>query len=418
MRVTIPYTPRKHFIPLHERKQRWGVIVAHRRAGKTVATVNDLIRAALLCDKPDGRFAYAAPYYSQAKDVAWTYLKKFTAPIPGVMVNENELRVDLPNGARVRLYGIDKYDRLRGIYLDAIVLDEWGDADPRAWSEVIRPALSDRQGWAVFLGTPKGKNHFWELWNEAQQRDDWLSLMLRADQTGVLLEEELEDARRSMTEDAYAQEYLCSFEAALQGAYYGKLMQAAEEEGRISRVPWEPKAEVVTAWDLGIGDCTAIWFVQRVNREIRVIDHYEANGVGLDHYVKLLREKPYVYGRHYLPHDVEVSELGTGKTRLETLRSLGMTNVTVVAKLGVDDGINAVRMLLPTVWIDKEKCARGIESLRQYRAEFDGKLNVFKMRPLHDWTSHSCDSFRYLAVGLQEEPRARKPLVHNTRNMI
>lgn len=376
--------------------------VAHRRAGKTVARVNDLIKAAILCDRPDPRFAYVAPYYAQAKDVAWGYVKQFTATIPGVQANESELRVDLPNGGRVRLYGADNYERMRGIYLDGVVLDEYGDMDPRAWSEVIRPALSDRKGWADFIGTPKGRNHFCELYETALKDPEWFTQMLRASATGIVDPAELQDARKSMTEDQYEQEYECSFQAAVVGAYYGREMSAAEKDKRICSVPWEPKLKVHTAWDLGIGDSTAIWMAQLVGKEVHVIDYYESSGVGLDHYAKLLGTKPYVWGEHLLPHDAEAKELGTGKSRKETLESLGIRSRIIPAQ-SVEDGINAARLMLPRVWFDEAKCQRGIEALRQYRRDYDEKLKNFKARPLHDWTSHAADAFRYLAMGLRDD---------------
>lgn len=352
------------------------------------------------------RFAYIAPYFSQAKDVAWEYLKHFTAPL-GVTPNETELRVDLPNGGRVRLYGADNYERLRGLYLDGVVLDEYGDMDPRVWPEVIRATLTDRKGWATFIGTPKGRNHFCETWEKAERDKDWLALMLRASETGLVDEAELADARKSMSEDQYAQEYECSFEAAIVGAYYGKLMADAKAENRITRVPYDPSAQVHTGWDLGIGDSTSIWFGQVVGREIHLIDYYESSGVGLDHYAKVLREKPYVYGEHLVPHDAGARELGTGKTRQETLEGLGI-RTTVLPMQAVDDGINAVRMLIPRTWFDAEKCARGIECLRQYRREFDDKRKAFRDRPLHDWTSHGADALRTFAMGLPAERTKRK----------
>ena len=413
--IDIGYRPRAQFVPFHRRKQRFACIVAHRRAGKTVACINDIGDAALRETKPNGRFAYIAPFYRQAKDVAWQYLKDFAAPLiaHGARANESELRIDLPNGARVRLYGADNYEALRGIYLDDVILDEYADMDPRAWSEVIRPALSDREGGAVFIGTPKGRNAFHEIWTRASQSDDWFALQLKASETGILKDSELTDARKSMTHEQYDQEYECSFEAAILGAYYAREMAEAERAGRIGNVPYDPAARVTTAWDLGIGDSTAIWFCQRVGQETRLIDFYEASGVGLDHYAKVLDGKPYLYADHLLPHDGTVKELGTGRSRVETLAGLGI-KATVVPKMGVDDGINAARLLLPRCWFDARKCDSGIEALRQYRTEFDEKRKTFRASPLHDWSSHPADAFRYLAVGIRDAApnRRRQPDRH------
>ncbi len=411
-RVLIPYEPRDQFLPFHARSQRWAVIVAHRRAGKTVACINDLLKQALVCSKPEPRFAYIAPYYAQAKDVAWSYLKHYAAPIPGVQANESELRIDLPNGGRVRLYGAENYDRLRGIYLDGVVMDEPADIDPRAWAEVVRPALSDRQGWAAFIGTPKGRNAFWSIYDQATRDAAWYHLMLKASETGILPQSELDDARKSMSPDQYEQEYECSFQAAIQGAYYGQEMIQAEKDNRIGRVPHDPALRVETWWDLGIGDSTAIWFAQRTGPEVRIIDYYESSGVGLAHYAQMLderaKERKYLYGRHVAPHDIEVKELGTGQSRNEVARSLGI-NFEVARKLPVDDGIQAVRSLLPRCWFDAEKCARGLEALRQYRREWDDKLQAFKARPLHDWTSHAADAARYGAVAGQAMDASKYP---------
>lgn len=384
------YFAREQFDPFHARGQRWSVIVAHRRAGKTVACVNDLLDAALRCTLPEPRFAYIAPFYAQAKDIAWAYLKRFAAPIPGAVPHEQELRVDLPNGGRVRLYGADNYERLRGIYLDGVVMDEVGDMDPRAWSEVLRPALADRHGWAVFIGTPKGRNHFADIWKQAQGNDEWFSLMLKASATGIVDPAELADARAAMSEDQYAQEFECSFDAAVVGSYYGKHIEEAERSGRIVNVPWETQIPVNTWWDLGVRDSTAIWFVQLLGREIRIIDYYENSGVGLDHYAKVLKDKPYVYGKHVLPHDIEVVEIGSGKSRYGTLVGLGVKPVTVCKMHEIEDGINAVRANLSRCYFDRTKCDRGIEAMRLYRREWDDKLKAFKGRPLHDWTSHAC----------------------------
>lgn len=399
--VNLGYEPRAAFVPFHTRRARWSALVCHRRAGKTVACVADLVDAALRCDKPMGRFAYVAPYYTQAKDVAWTYVKQMVTPIPGASVNESELRADLPNGARIRLYGADNADRLRGLFLDGIVLDEYADMRPSVWGEVIRPTLSDRRGWATFIGTPKGRNEFHAIYQRAVEEPDWFDMMLRADESGLLPEEELADARRSMTSEQYEQEYLCSFDAAILGAYFGKEIAEAERTGRICELPYERDLPVHTAWDLGIGDSTAIWFFQVVGSEIRVIDHYEAHGQGLPHYAGVLEAKPYNYGDDFVPHDAKVRELGTGRTRIETLQALGR-KPKLVPMHKIMDGVNAARMTMPVVWFDRFKCADGVEALRQYRAEYDEKTRAFKDNPRHDWTSHSADAFRYLAMAWRE----------------
>jgi phage terminase large subunit len=399
--VEIPYSPRQQFLPYHYRKERWACVVAHRRAGKTVACVNELIKGALTCTKPNPRFAYIAPLHVQAKDVAWGYVKQYSASIPGHEINESELRVDFPNGGRVRLYGADNYDRLRGIYLDGVILDEFADMDPRVWPEVIRPALSDRQGWSTFIGTPKGRNAFFDIFETSKVREDWFSLRLKADETGIVAQAELDDARSMMTPEQFAQEYLVSFDAAILGAYYGKEIADAEREGRICQVEYDPTIPVHTSWDLGIGDSTAIWFWQIAPNGVRVIDFYENHGQALGHYAAELQARGYNYGHDFVPHDARARELGTGRSRLETLLGL-KRKPRVLPSQRVEEGINAARVTFPKLWFDADKCKFGLEALRQYRAEFDDKAKVFKNTPKHDWTSHAADAFRYLCMGWRE----------------
>jgi phage terminase large subunit len=410
--VVIPYLPRATFEPYHARVRRWAIMVCHRRAGKTVATINDLIRRIAQCQGDKPRAAYIAPLHKQAKDAAWDYLKHYGLVIPGAEARETELSLELPNGGRVRLYGADNPDALRGIYLDEVVLDEYAQMREGLWSEVIRPALADRQGSATFIGTPMGRNAFARLWERAKGDPTWYALMLKASESGILPEAELAAARQDMSADQYAQEFECSFDAAVMGAYYASLVQRAEVDRRIGRIPWEPKLPVHTAWDLGIGDSTVIWFFQLAGLEVRLIDYHENNGVGLSHYVgELLARKGrgWAFGEHILPHDAEVRELGSGKSRVEMLQEAGI-HPRVLPAMPVDDGIQAARALLPRCWFDGERCARGLEALRQYRCAYDDRLKAFRARPLHDWTSHAADGFRYLAMGLPEPAAKPKPI--------
>lgn len=412
--IVIPYAPRPQFVPFHDRSERFAIGVAHRRAGKTVACINDLIRGALTCEERSPRFAYLAPLYKQAKAVAWDYLKHYALPVPGSRAHESELRVDFPNGGQVRLYGADNPDALRGIYLDGVVLDEYAQMRPQVWPEVIRPALADRMGWAAFIGSPMGRNAFCDLYEAARDDPTWFTFRLKASETGLIAAEELEAARATMNADQYAQEFETSFDAAILGAYYGSLMQQAEAEERITGVPWDPAAEVHTAWDLGVGDSTAIWFFQQIGLEIHLIDYHENSGVGLSHYVGELearRGRGWVFGEHILPHDAKARELSTGKTREQALHALGVQPRILPAE-PVEDGINTVRNLLPRCWFDENRCARGIEALRQYRRDYDDRLKTFKGRPLHDWTSHAADAFRYLAMGLPEREAGQRPIAY------
>lgn len=397
--VEIAYRPRAAFMPLHERTQRWAVVVAHRRAGKTVACINDLIRRAIEEGKPDGRYAYIAPYYHQAKSVAWDYLMNFSEPIRKDK-NISELWVELITGARIRLFGADNADALRGLYFDGIVADEYADWRAGVYGAVIRPALSDRKGWAVFIGTPKGKNAFYQLFQDAED-EGWFTAQLKASETGILDKDELADAQRSMTSEQYSAEYECSFEASVIGAIYSKELAGLRENGQITRVPHDPALPTHTAWDLGVGDSTAIVFWQQIGREVRFIDCYEATGEGLPHYAQVLKDKGYSYGTHYAPHDIAVREFGSGKSRMDVAREFGI-DFDKVPIQGLEDGIHAARMLLPRCWIDSRKCEPMVEALHHYRWDVDAKSGNLKPKPVHDWSSHFADAYRYAATAMQE----------------
>lgn len=413
MEVELNFVARDQFLPYLTRKQRWACIVAHRRAGKTVACVMDLVKQAIEHQGREPRYAYIAPTYTQAKDVAWSYLKEYTQPIPTMTRSESELSVTFPhNGARVRLYGAENYDRLRGLYLDGAILDEAGDIDPRAWPEVIRPALSDRKGWATFIGTPKGRNAFFDIHRLAESEPDWFSAKLYASKTGLIAKEELDDARRTMTVEQYAQEYECSFDAAIRGAYYAKELNLAEEEGRIKPLTHDRNADVFACWDLGIGDMMAIWVFQLVGHEWHFLRYYENNGFGLDHYVDWIKDQPFKVHTHFLPHDGDARELQTGKSRREYLEGRGL-RCEIVPRHEVDDGINAARVRFNRMWFDAEGCKRGLDCLRMYRSEFDDKHQTLKPRPLHDWASHGADAFRCGVMGASE--RQQRPVTPRVR---
>ena len=407
LRRELGYAPRPQFIPFHKRTQRWACIVTHRRAGKTVASIMDLVHKALRHEKGlDAHYSYIAPTYAQAKDTVWGYLKRFTAEVPRVDQRESDLSVMFGhNGARVRLYGADNYDRLRGGYNDGIVLDEYGDFDPRAWPEVLRPTLSDRRGWAVFIGTPKGRNHFHAIYQEARGGNDWFNLLLRASETGLLPEEELDDLRRTLTTAQYAQELECSFEVAVAGAVYARELDQARDDGRITRVTHNPALPVDVYFDLGFADHTAIWFVQHVQGEIHLIDHHEENGHAFPHYMQLLQARGYTYRTMWLPHDAKATQLGTGRSIEEMARNAGW-RVHIVPQLEIDDGINATRVMFANMWFDETRCERGLLALRNYRFKADMAGTPVSREPVHDWSSHSADALRAVAVAMQAARRA------------
>ena len=419
MIVTIPYRPRPLQMQVHRNMRRFNVLVCHRRFGKTVLGDNHLIRGALTCKRERPRFGYLAPTYTQGKSTSWDYLQHYSRDVPGVTFNQTELRVDFPNQGQVRIYGADNPDSLRGLYFDGVDLDEYGLHQAKTYSEVIAPTLVDRGGWALFKGTPNGRNQFYEVAQHAKARmaagdPDWYYAEFKASETGLLDAGYLAAAKSMMTADEYAQEFECSFEAAVKGAIYAREMEQAREARRITSVPYDPTMPVDTDWDLGIGDAMAIWFSQSTRGgEVRLIDYYEGSGEGFPHYARMLASKGYTYGKHWAPHDIQVRELSSGRSRLEVAAALGI-GFDVCPRLQkteageVEEGIHAARMLFPRLWFDAEKCKAGIEALMHYRRDYNQKLNEFKATPVHDWASHGADAFRGLAVRHQVPREARK----------
>ncbi len=340
--------------------------------------------------------------------------KYYAAPVLAAEPSESELSVRLVTGGLVRLYGSDNPDALRGPYLDGAVLDEFAQHRPDVWSAVIRPMLSDRRGWATFIGTPKGKNEFYELWVEACKKPDmWFTMMLKASESKLLPQDELDEMRADMGEDMYEQEMECSFEAAIKGAFYAKEMRTMLIEGRIRPITIEPAARVYTGWDLGRGDSTAIWFMQVVGRERRFIDYYEGSNIDLEHYVSVLadkrREFKYEYAAHFFPHDLAVTELMAKESRKAFMeRNLGASKVYVVPQHAVLDGVQEFRKFLGRAVIDPNRCFRGLEAFRQYRRQWNQDRKDWETGPYHDWTSHAADAGRSLAVGY-EEPKLENP---------
>lgn len=417
--IEIPYSPRELQLKLHDNIARWNVVVCHRRFGKTVFAINELIKQAMTCSKENPRLAYLAPTYKQAKTIAWDYLQYYSRPIPGITINQSELRIDYPNGARIQLFGCDNPDALRGLYLDCAVLDEYAQMPSSLFGEVIRPALSDRKGGAIFIGTPKGKNAFYDLYRHAEASEDWNAIVYKASETGIVDKDELEDAQRIMTPEEYAQEYECSWTAAIRGSVYGNEIATAYKDKRIGFVPIEPTIPVHTFWDLGISDAMSIWFVQAVGKEIRLVNYFEDSGKGMAHYVQYLdsfkRDHGIMYGDHFAPHDIEVRELMTGKSRRDTARDMGIV-FRVVPMHKVADGIEASRKLFSRLWIDEARCRYGLECLSQYRFEYDEKKGIFREIPVHDWASHCADSFRMIAMGWQDrlaqpDRKAARPVI-------
>lgn len=377
------------------------MLVWHRRCGKTVFAVNWLIRRVIECRQLSPRGAYLAPTYKQAKRIAWTYVKQFTAPIPGMRYLEHELRCVFPDGREIWLLGAEDCDSLRGIYLDAAVADEFAQMPPRLWGEILRPALSDRLGQALVIGTPFGQaNQFAHLYQQADDLPGWARSLLTVNDTNAIEPAELDALRREMQPEEFEQEMLCSFTAAVRGAYFGQAMTDAERDGRIGRVPRDSQLPVHTSWDLGIANRTVVWLWQAVGAEVRAIGCRAYAGTGLPEIIANLQGLGYVWGEHYAPHDAKVRELGSGKSRQETAAALGMY-WTIVPQVGLQAGIDQARALIGRTWFDREGCKDGIEALRLYRTEYDDERKVYSLNPLHDWTSDYADSFRMFAVSTQ-----------------
>lgn len=411
------YEPRDHQRQVSEalKRHRFVVALMHRRAGKTTGAQWKLIESALECPRNAPRFAYIAPSFTQSKQIAWDGdhgFKRILDPVRNVVsFNESELRVDFASGARIKLGGAENVDAWRGQYLDGVVLDEVAQMDPRFWPEVIRPCLSDRQGWALFIGTPQGEDYFHELYQRAASGADpeWTAFRFRWQDTGALPLHEIESARRDMSPEQFAREYECSFSAGIEGAYYARALDDALTEGRICSVKYDPRHSVYTGWDLGYGDATAIWMAQAVAGEFRVLRYFEDRGRKLADYHEILKSTGIPIAQDLLPHDAAAHEMIAGRSREETLRSLGR-NVRVLPVVKKDDQIEAVRNFIPRCVFDAEGCAEGIRHLRHYRVRpvSRGMLRTEGREPLHDEHSHGADAFAQLAVGMRMPNLVRK----------
>lgn len=398
MQITIPYRPRQHGYRLHALIERNRSVVAcwHRRAGKTVCAVNALIKHILSCPHRNPQGLYVAPFRNQSKRVAWRYFIEFTKDIPGVKANITELTIRFPNGGIIMLGGADSPDTYRGMYFDCVVMDEFAQFPPRLWTQVIRPALADRKGKMICIGTPAGRNGFYRLFKQAAELPDWEHDYLPVSDTAVIDDDELRAIKREMPRNEYEQEFELSWTAAITGAIFGTEMSQAERDGRITSVPQDTALPVHCAWDLGIRE-SAVWLYQLCGTEIRMLECRCYSGKSLVEIVADLDALPYKYGYDVMPHDARLREYSTGVTRIQTMQSLGR-DALVCRNIAVEDGIEAARNMLARTWFDAKKCQEGIEALIQYRTEYDDIKRKFSVKPLHDWCSHPADAFRYVAV--------------------
>lgn len=409
--IKIPYKPRKWAKKLHNALVRWIVLVLHRRAGKTTAAFNHLQRDAMRYKNT--RYAYIAPTFKQAKRIVWAMAKQYASTIPGVKFNSSELLITYPNGSEIMILGSDSPDSLRGIALWGVFLDEYPLQSPIVFTEIVTKCLADHQGYCIFGGTPKGKGHFYKVFKVANQNPETWCLVYKTideslnEESGRVIENlrlSLADDKKLvedglMTEDEFMQEWYNSFEAAAKGAVYLKELAEARQAGRVRDVPYDPRYPVYTIWDLGIGksDAMAIGFYQRVANWVYCIDYYENTGLGMKHYIKVVKDKPYVYGKHFAPHDIRHKELISGKSRLEGAKLLGI-DFEITPSVGLEDGIDLARAMLHRTYFDKVKCELLLDFLGQYHYEPNEKKGILGRTPVHDFTSHAADHLRYAAV--------------------
>ena len=416
MQIQIPFnfTPRPYQLPLLRAMDngiKRAVLIAHRRSGKDKTLINLTVKKML---ERVGTYFYFFPTYAQGKKILWDGMDKtgfkFLDHIPVDIrkrTNNTDMLIELLNGSIFQIVGTDNIDSIVGTNTIGCVFSEYALQNPAAW-DFMRPILRENGGWAIFNYTPRGNNHGKKLYDMARNNPDWFCSLLTVDDTKdingnrIITDADIEEERRSgMSEELIQQEYYCSFEAAIEGAYYAKEITNMRNSGRICNVPYDSSMPVFSVWDLGINDTMAIGFFQRTITELRMIDFYENKNNGLDHYAKVLKDKPYVYSKHFAPHDIKVRELSDGKSRLEKAEALGI-KFEVVPSLSIEDGIEAARSALTKTYIDQNNCSRFLDCIVEYKKKWDEKNRVFGNKPLHDWTSNAADMFRYASIVIDQ----------------
>ena len=426
--ITLPnnWSPRDYQLPLWRYLSNQGkraVVSWHRRSGKDAVMLH---HCACASQERVGNYWYCLPEYGQARKAIWTAVNPHTGILRIDEVfpheirkstNKQEMIIELQNGSTFQLVGSDTPDSLVGATPAGVVFSEYAISNPSAWG-YLRPMLLENDGWAIFNSTPRGENHFFKMYEMAEKSGDWFGQLLTADDTGVFTPEQLASELAEMIVEHgeafgkafWLQEYYCSFSSAVLGSYYGKEMQDAKDQGRITYVEYDDSVPVHTAWDLGYSDDTSIWFYQVVGEEIHLIDYHSSNGESVDYYAGIVMAKPYRYGLHWLPHDARAKTLASGgKSIIEQLsRLIGLGNMRITPNLSLQDGIQASRMALKRCWFDAEKTEFGIECLKQYQREYDSERKMLKDKPKHDFTSHGADAFRYMAVAWREEEKVNE----------
>jgi phage terminase large subunit len=394
--VNLTLRPRKQFRPYLERDKRFSVLVCHRRAGKTVACLQDLLNRASKNPRqsPPPRYAYLAPTFDQVKQISWNYLKRYAAKIPDAKVHEADLMVTLPNGATIKLLSAENFERVRGTYIDGLVIDEAADCPPTAWHSVLRPCLADYQGWASLVGTPKGRGWLWQMWNQALDDPDWFTMILKADESKLIPEEELEAIKRGTPEHIYRQEFLCDFSVGRVGAIYARQLEEARNAKRISNdVMWHKECPVYTSWDIGAPQNQRVWVFQIIgDRFVFLESLFGDHDCGTPaEWAARLKSKSYGYGCHFIPHDAATQNGGLWQQYLQTA---GLSNIIPVPRqYSVWDGISSALDSMPRVWFNSEGCKMGIDSLDQYHAKAETDGVTIRDVPVHDHSSHASDAF-------------------------
>lgn len=411
------FVPRDYQLPILDAIENKGykkvLAILPRRAGKDITAFQLCIRQ---CLKKVCVIFYIFPTYASGKKILWDSItntgERILDYIPEELIeskNGQEMKIRFKNGSLFQVVGSDNYDSLMGTNPQGVVFSEYALQDPRAY-QYIRPILTANLGWALFISTPRGKNHMWHLYQIAIHSPEWFVYKLSITDTNHIPLSEIEKERQEgiMSEDLIQQEYYTSFEMGIQGSYYAHYIDNMRLKGQIGIVPWEPGFKVHTAWDLGMRDSTCIIFFQVIGQVIRIIDNYEKSKEGLEHYAKILQQKPYTYGKHIAPHDIKVREMGTGMSRIEKAKQLGIA-FTLAPDLPIQDGIESVRSTLQKVWVDGVACTQLLKALENYRAEYDYRIGDYKKVPLHDWSSHFADAMRYLCISLPKTKDGSSP---------
>jgi hypothetical protein len=405
----LPYIPRKEMVSFHQRDKRYAFLICHRRFGKTVACVAELVLRAIYTQKKNAQFAYIAPFRSQAKAVAWQYLVEMTEGL-ATEVRVSELSVTLPNGSKIFLTGSDNVNALRGLYLDGAVLDEFAQCRPDLLEAVIMPCLLDRQGWLVIIGTAYGRmNKFYDYYEMSKSDDKWYHADIKINESGVIPDDEIKRIQSSVSKAKFEQEFMNSFTAELVGTYYASILSEMEQEGKLHGDDlYDPGLPVKAAADIGRGDSTVFWFWQERPDGIAVIDLYANHGESAGHYINMLQSRGYKFDEIWLPHDARAKTFATNKSALEQFVDAFGAIVHITPSLSVEDGIEATRQILPMCRFDAEKCYEGIECLRVYRKKWDELNQCFLDKPLHDFSSDFADAARYMAI-VAKKPALKAP---------